>query len=292
MLGRTSLDVYFFADLWILSYLYHQFTHENGVLLLSLENPSWLIDDQIQTLTAAQREHHKMTTGKSTGGQRPRKTSTHCLALKDHKAAECISVFSVAESDPPLPPLFSFQTYVTFSTDPDIAHRQDLCVKIFNAFTHNPNLPSRPCWRLDVHFLPRATKDVCLAHYRANEPVRREQPVRVMKRYKYGSVPAGGVLVLVDCEEWEEKGVGVVCFDLDRGFLERDRAPGEMEVEADGEVYWENVPVCYRGVDEVGIGSRSGQLVGNRLWDFYCRGPGEYLYEVWDEAREEGRWEW
>ena len=223
----------------------------------------------------------------SVDGKGPRSISTRSVTIADHNSTEFISVFSVFGDDPPLPPLFSFQICVTFPIGIDSNQREKLSISLYERITLKRSKPSFPFWRLDVHFIPNATKDACLSYYREDKQARGHKPLRVMSGYKDQSTPTGGVLVLLDHEEWEEKGVGVVYFDLNKDFLEADRAPGEPEPKL--ELYWDAVPICS---PKEGWSPPNPYPVNERFWDFYCYGPGEYLQEKLEETLNEGKTEW
>ncbi|KAG4435145.1 hypothetical protein IFR05_009377 [Cadophora sp. M221] len=222
---------------------------------------------------------------KSVGGRGPIRTKIHTITYQSSHSTEYISVFKSPTDKPTLPPLFSFQIYVTIAV-PD-SQKEKLCVDLYETITLKQDKPSVPTWRFDVHFLPGSSKDECITHYRLDKEARKEVPLCVMSSYKDESVTTGGVFVLVDQEHWEENGVGFLYFDRDMKFLKEGQAPGEPEPES--EKYFEKVPLCS---PEGGWTRGTPSPVDRRFWDLYSMGPNEFLEEMLEEAWEEGRQEW
>ena len=101
------------------------------------------------------------------GPRGPYVSRTHVIPFKDHAGQPALAVF---EGTSPLPFLYSFSFYFTHpGVSPDISHAAEL----YKTLTRGPLYDSNDVeYRLDLYFLPNASQDDCIAHYRAEKDAR------------------------------------------------------------------------------------------------------------------------
>lgn len=92
---------------------------------------------------------------------------THVIPFDDHAGQRALTVF---QSSSPLPFLYSFPLYFTHQdASPATSNAQEL----YHAVTQGPLYESNTVeYRLDLYFLPGASHDDCIAHYRGEKAAR------------------------------------------------------------------------------------------------------------------------
>jgi hypothetical protein len=101
------------------------------------------------------------------GPRGPYVSRTHVIPFEDHAGQPALTV---SESTSPLPFLYSFSFYLTHpDASPDTSHATEL----YKTLTRGPLYDSNDVeYRLDLYFLPNASQDDCIAHYRAEKDAR------------------------------------------------------------------------------------------------------------------------
>lgn len=101
------------------------------------------------------------------GPRGPQARQTHVIPFHDHAGQAALTVF---ESSSPLPFLYSFPVYFTH---PDVSPATSHAAELYQTVTQGPLYDSNAVeYRLDLYFLPNATQDDCIAHYRAEKDAR------------------------------------------------------------------------------------------------------------------------
>jgi hypothetical protein len=143
----------------------------------------------------------------------PVKTETK--PFTDHSGQKGISVYqgqTPSPGAPILPPLWSFQYYVTYgaTADSDPGLPEQLLLASLRPLSEGYPI------RLDVNFLPDADSEKCMQHYRAEKVARENAGAPLLLNDPYGE---SGVhfsfLVMIEHEDWEGKGGTTVIFDDD-----------------------------------------------------------------------------
>lgn len=92
---------------------------------------------------------------------------THVIPFEDHVGQPALTVF---KSTSPLPFLYSFSFYFTHpDASPDTSHAAELYDTLTRGSIYDSNDVE---YRLDLYFLPNASQDDCIAHYRAEKDAR------------------------------------------------------------------------------------------------------------------------
>jgi hypothetical protein len=172
---------------------------------------------------------------------------------------------------PMLPPLWSFQFYITFGALAD----------------SDPSLPEKLLWacrrsmvegyplRLDVNFLPGADPERCMEHYRAEKVARQEAGAPLPVTNPYGqSFGTLSFLVLIEHADWESKGATTVSFDFS------DEESGEPYIKRD--IMWGDYsPPPFE------------QYLGQVLHSLTYATPGrDESNDLYDARLEQGRSDW
>lgn len=158
-------------------------------------------------------------------GKRPRGVvRTHVIPFEDHAGQPALTVFKSSSS---LPFLYSFSFYFTHpDASPDTSHAAEL----YNTLTRGSIYDTNDVeFRLDLYFLPNASQDDCIAHYRAEKDARGTYQAQVdavasgdsqpsasndgggrlpglVASYAYDKsrFPYHGLLLICDAADWRE----------------------------------------------------------------------------------------
>ncbi|KAI0197988.1 hypothetical protein F4808DRAFT_437310 [Astrocystis sublimbata] len=101
-----------------------------------------------------------------------------------------------------LPPLFSFQVYVTYKIDL-VSEREILAQKFFNNALEE--FRDSDLVRFDIYFRPNATNTQILQHYASEK--------RALKSYATHADDFCGFAIVITSETWEENGVHLLFHD-------------------------------------------------------------------------------
>lgn len=101
------------------------------------------------------------------GPRGPRIVRSYVNPFRDHAGKPALTVF---ESESPLPFLYSFSIYFTHpDTSPDNCHAAELYRTITQASRYDTNDVE---FRLDLYFIPGASQEDCMKHYRTEKSAR------------------------------------------------------------------------------------------------------------------------
>ena len=221
----------------------------------------------------------------------------------DHTSSPSLCIYcgeAPANSSTPLPPLFSFAVYVTYGLTLTTAP-SDLSQRILD-LALNAQIPSQPePVRCDIYFLPGASTQDIVAHYRGEREAAVERngldrlgvPHGPLPDYSHGGNWFKGFALVLDSAGWEvEAGVSVLEFE----------PPKEMLEEEDPEERW----AMLGDTDEEGISLSKGIMVresesedsgssimlGPMLYRFGQLAGRWGIAERYEQALEEGRTSW
>jgi hypothetical protein len=149
---------------------------------------------------------------KSLGGDG--RSGTVSATFIDHAGQKAVSAYwgrAPSPGAPILPPLWSFQFYVTYGatadSDPDLP-KQLLAVSMRATIDVCPI-------RLDVNFLPGADPERCMQHYRDEKAARVQAGAPLLVTDPYQEYSKFSFLVMIEHAEWEFLGGTTVVFDGD-----------------------------------------------------------------------------
>lgn len=207
------------------------------------------------------------------------------VPFTDHTGRNAISTYyghrPVPDVNTPvLPPLWAFQYYVTYRGA--IESSSELAEQLLKA-TRSSSVCLHPV-RLDVHFLPGASVEDCIAHYRAEKVARGdvEPALRMLDPYidAYGRV---SVLVVIPDSAWKTNGATVVSFDFtsDMLYAEDER---EMKEAHFNQVSIEHGVAWQRPASD----PQEGMLVGEWLHEL----REDELQDVYEMRIEQGYSDW
>jgi len=198
----------------------------------------------------------------------------------DHTGNRATSAYyghSPRPGAPVLPPLWSFHYYITFGakaaeeTASSSSPSSSLPEALVKA-TKNPLLEPHP-FRLDIYFLPGASAEACMTHYRAERTSRLSAPPprNFIDSYR-DPYSAFSMLVQVESPDWETEGATLALFDM------TSRYDGEGEqpsTNVDRNVPW--------GGDE-SVGIRLQRMAGGTRRD--------EMTNAYEERLREGHSDW
>lgn len=156
----------------------------------------------------------------------------------DHNGQKAISAYwgrRPYPDEPVLPPLWSFQFYITFGpvADSDLILPRQLLEKAMRPGTDNDLVPLR----LDINFLPGAVPVECMEHYRAEKAARLAAGTRLLLTDPYEEYSKFSFLFIIEHAEWETMGATTVLFDnLDLD--DPDDSDQRREVQIERNVKW------------------------------------------------------
>lgn len=248
--------------------------------------------------------------------QGPHVVRNYAIPFKDHAGQPALSVF---RSTTPLPFLYSFSVYFTHpDASPDTSHAEELYRTLISGPHYQTNSVE---FRLDFYFLPGASQDDCIAHYRAEKDARGtyEAQVDAAASGNHGGGGSGsglaglvasyaqhdrasyryhGLLLVCDAADWRggDQLLTRVEFDpLSRDDYERySKDPGDPcepdvlpETEAVPEALTEASPGHGRELPRPHFGVRA---LENTLWERVPRQ--RHGQDAWAEARDRGWTTW
>jgi hypothetical protein len=196
----------------------------------------------------------------------------------DHRGQKGVSAYwgrPLSPGAPVLPPLWSFQFYVTFGATAD--SDPDLPAQICEATLRS--ISDRYPMRLDFNFLPDADPEKCMEHYCAETAARQEAGARLLVTDPHGD--AGvlfSFLLMIEHADWESKGATTVSFNQ-RG----PDGPGRVEVIRGFE--WGNKSNSHDDNDKEFVGQVLHSLRGGT--DAWNEG-----LDLYDEKLAQGRSDW
>ncbi|KAI7787156.1 hypothetical protein LA080_000492 [Diaporthe eres] len=240
---------------------------------------------------------------------------THVIPFEDHAGQPALTVL---KSSSPLPFLYSFSFYFTH---PDASRDTSHAAGLYETLTRGSIYDSNDVeFRLDLYFLPNASQDDCIAHYRAEKDARGTYQAQVdavasgdaqppsagddggsrlpglVASYAYDKsrFPYHGLLLILDAADWREGDelLTHVEFDpLSREDYERYcKDPGDPrepdvlpETQVHPEALTEDSPGHGRELPRPHFGVRA---LEKTLWE---RVP---MQEAWQEARHRGWTTW
>jgi hypothetical protein len=181
----------------------------------------------------------------------------------DHTGNAAISAYhghSPTPGAPILPPLWSFHYYITFGATPSTS---PILPSALIKATKSPLLEPYP-FRLDIYFLPGASTEDCMAHYRAERASRLSAapPRNFIETYR-DPASAFNWLAQIEDPEWELEGATGVMFDMTPRILDDDEPPA-TSIEC-------GVPLGGGGLDSVGmfLDSMAGGTGRDEMTDAY-----------------------
>ncbi|TGJ78957.1 hypothetical protein E0Z10_g9799 [Xylaria hypoxylon] len=139
-----------------------------------------------------------------------------------------------------LPPLFSFQVYVTYKVDL-VSKRENLAQRFSNIALEE--FQDSDLVRFDIYFRPNATNTQILQHYGSEK--------RALKSYATHADGFCGFTIVITSETWEENGVHLLFHDPPAQHLsssEREAILGDGTNE-------EGVLLVYKPIRQASIGS-------------------------------------
>jgi hypothetical protein len=203
---------------------------------------------------------------------------TATTPFTDHSGQKAMSVYwgrAPSSGAPILPPLWSFQFYVTFGATAD--SDPSLPEKLLTASTkaRSDTFPIR----LDINYLPGADSEKCMGHYRAEKAARLEAGAPLLVTDPYSEYGANfSFLVIVEHADWMTKGGTTILFD-------NDDPEGSREPVINSDSEWGDVSQQSAMSSKRSIGESLYSLRGwTPTWE-----SGNELY---DEKLEQGRSDW
>ncbi|KAK7509380.1 hypothetical protein IWZ03DRAFT_434300 [Phyllosticta citriasiana] len=187
--------------------------------------------------------------------------------FEDHNGRPTLSVWM--ESEPNLPPLYSFQVYVTFELSPkQTSGREALANELLKFVLPDNNLFYK---RLDVHFMREGegTTDFIERHHDLVQAKHADFAKAVVPSYACPRFwDYSSVIFVVSDPDWKQAGLKGVLFDPD---------PSDTYAKAE--------PVSERTWSSERIGEILGEVYND--WEFK-----EAYEDLYSESREEGLTDW
>lgn len=195
-------------------------------------------------------------------------------SFTDHMGNRAISAYygdSPHPGAPILPPQWSFHYYVTFgATAETISTLPEDLVKA----TRAPVFDAYPI-RLDVYFLPGASTEACMSHYRGEKATRTsESPPKNFIDPYHSPYSQCNVLVQIDSADWQTTGATYVIFDATSQDDDDDEPPSTY---IHRNVAWDD---------------QSGNSLGNRLHRMAGGGGQNDMNDAYYERLSDGHSDW
>ncbi|KAL9118246.1 MAG: hypothetical protein Q9187_005212 [Circinaria calcarea] len=188
----------------------------------------------------------------------------------DHRGNPSLTVFCVP-ADNTHAPIFSFQVYVTNGlTATDCG---TLPTELLDRL-HSSGSGDFQWWRLDFYFLPGASKEDCMDHYRGEKEARKEDnDHHLVPSYANGYYHCyHNFIILVPEKDWENHGLAILSWEPAEG----EQMDSVME-------FQENVPPTPGPTSDDLLSAGLCRSVSSRCRDLYSLSP---FKEEYDE-----RWE-